>query len=358
MSKGWVRCQVGNFLLENEWDVEPGSVLVLFGPSGTGKTMTLRAIAGLAAPQDGKIEVGGQVVYDHAAGAWLPPPLRRVGYMPQDYLLFPHLDIAGNIAFGLHNLDPVSRAHRVSQLVEALQLGGLERRRVWELSGGQRQRAALARAMAPRPAVLLLDEPFSALDMELRRTVRGELRAVLKAARVPVVLVTHDREEALALGDAVQVMEQGRTIASGEPVRVLGHPPQARVARLVGVENLLRLAVRAVDTQAGVTVCERNGTSLEIPLVNARIGEEITVGIRADDIILASEEPRGLSARNRLPGRVASVEPWRAGYEVTLDCGFPLRCHVTQGALRELGITPGKAVWAVVKASSCFVVGD
>lgn len=221
--------------------------------------------------------------------------------------------------------------------MEALQLGGLEWRRVWELSGGQRQRAALARAMAPRPAVLLLDEPFSALDMELRRTVRGELRAVLKSARVPVVLVAHDREEALALGDNVQVMEQGRTIAGGEPVRVLGHPPQARVARLVGVENLLRLTVRVVDPQAGVTVCEGNGTSLEIPLVNGRVGEEITVGIRADDIILASEEPRGLSAHNRLPGRVAAVEPWRAGYEVTLDCGFPLRCHVPRVHCGSLG---------------------
>jgi molybdate transport system ATP-binding protein len=358
VTRGWLRLQLGAFRLENEWDVEPGSVLVLFGPSGSGKTMTLRAIAGLAGPQDGRIEVGGQVVYDHATGAWLPPHLRRVGYLPQDYLLFPHLDVAANIAYGIHSLDAASRARRVSELVEALQLGGLERRRVWELSGGQRQRAALARAMAPRPAVLLLDEPFSALDMELRRAVRGELRAVLKTARVPVVLVTHDREEALALGDAVQVMEQGRTIARGEPLRVLGHPPQARVARLVGVENLLRLTVRTVDPQAGVTVCEGSGTSLEIPLVSARVGEEITVGIRADDVILASEEPRGLSARNRLPGRVAAVEPWGAGYEVTLDCGFPLRCHVTEGALQELGITTGKAVWAVVKASSCFVVGD
>ncbi|MSQ11495.1 MAG: ABC transporter ATP-binding protein [Dehalococcoidia bacterium] len=357
MTRGWVRYQAGDFRLDTAWAVEPGSILVLYGPSGSGKSMTLRAIAGLVRPHEGHIEVGGRAVYDSAARVWAPPHQRRVGYLPQEYHLFPHLDVAGNIGYGLQGPAAAVR-RRVAGLVQAFRLDGLEGRKVWELSGGQRQRVALARALAPDPVALLLDEPFAALDVELRRAIRRELLPVLKSAGVPIVLVTHDREEALALGDEVLVMEAGCPIAKGDPLRVLEHPKQAGVARLVGVENLLRLTVTRVDSHAGVTTCTANRTELEVPLADAQVGQAITVGVRADDVILASEEPRGLSARNRLPGRVQAVEPRGPAYEVLLDCGIPLRCHVTQGALDELRIAPGVPIWAVIKASSCFVVEE
>ncbi|MBM3924619.1 MAG: molybdenum ABC transporter ATP-binding protein [SAR202 cluster bacterium] len=357
MIRGWIRHNAGGFSLESRLEAAAGSILVLFGASGSGKSLTLKAIAGLIRPREGRIEIGERVVLDHERGVWLPAHLRRVGYVPQDYQLFPHLDVAGNIAYGLNGKKAAEGKERVGELVQQFEMQGMERRRVWELSGGQRQRVAVARALASTPAALLLDEPFAALDTELRRSLRTELRDVLRAAGVPVVLVTHDKEEALAMGDAVVVMDNGRVSAQGEPVEVLGHPTQSRVARLTGVENLIEMTVEETHSMEGTMTCARGVFRLEAPLSDARWGQKVTLGIRASDIILASEEPKGLSARNRLPGRVVSVEAHGAGYEVTLDCGAPLRCHVTQGAIRELGIKPGAQLWAVIKASSIFLVG-
>jgi molybdate transport system ATP-binding protein len=332
--------------------------MVLFGPSGAGKTLTLRCIAGLLTPQEGRIEIDGRTVFDHAERINVPPHLRRVGYVPQDWMVFPHLDVSANIAYGLGKWAPGSKPARVGSLIERLGLRGLEARRVWELSGGQQQRVALARALAPDPAALLLDEPFSSLDMEIRRQVREEVRKVLKEVGIPVLLVTHDREEVLALGDWVAVIDNGRVIAQGEPVSVLGHPPRERVARLLGVENLLRLVVLEVLPEEGMMRCGRDGVLLEVPLSDARLGEEVTVGLRADDVLLASVEPVGLAARNVLRGRVAGVQRQGTSYRVEVDCGFPLVSHVTRSAVEELGFTSGAQVWAVVKAASCFVLGE
>ena len=234
MTAGWVRCELTNFTLETEWEAGPGEVLVLYGPSGAGKTTTLRAIAGLVRPREGHIEVGGRAVYDGEAKVWVAPHQRNVGYLTQQYNLFPHLTVGGNIRYGLSRQAAPEQRARVESLVGALQLEGMEGRRTWELSGGQQQRVALARALATNPAALLLDEPFSSLDAELRRAIRGEIRAILAQTNIPVILVTHDREEALALGDTVQVIDEGKTLDRGEPLRMLGQPGQGRVARLVG----------------------------------------------------------------------------------------------------------------------------
>lgn len=431
MSRGWVHCQIGGFSLQADWEIPPGQVLVLFGPSGSGKTTMLRAIAGLEPALAGHIEVGDRVVYDSATGVWQPPHRRRVGYLTQQYHLFPHLTVVENIAYGLRpnlvrlppmksSLTLLSRrgetkarpsqgggeqpppfqregttqasplpngeydsspdkewlggislpiAERVSGLVQAMHLEGLEHRRPWQLSGGQQQRVALARALAPQPQVLLLDEPFAALDSELRRVLRREVRQMLTRYKIPVLLVTHDREEALAMGDAVQVMDQGRTLSRGEPLPVLGQPGQGRVARLVGVENLLRLRIESWHPQDGTMVCTGNGVRLEVPLGDAGANTNdaaapadedalITVGVRASDIILATDALKRSSARNQLRGVVTAVEPRPPGYDVTLDCGLMLRVRITGTALAEMAIAPGQTLWAVFKASSCFLVQD
>jgi molybdopterin-binding protein len=187
---------------------------------------------------------------------------------------------------------------------------------------------------------------------------------MLAQSPVPVMLVTHDREEALALGDSVQVINEGRTLVTGEPLDVLGQPGQGRIARLVGVENLFDLTIQERNPRDGTMTCVGPGLRLEVPL-DSQISESgtpdggqdrVTVGIRASDIILAKEDLSGSSARNRLPGQVVSVEPRPPGYAVTLDCGQPMRCHITGAALEEMGIQPGQRLWAVFKASSCFLV--
>ncbi len=363
-ASGWVECRVGVFHLETDWVVEPGQVLVLFGPSGAGKSTTLRALAGLLRPVRGHVEVGGQVVYDSDDGTWVPTHERRLGYLTQQYHLFPHLKVAANIAFGLPDRKSPAAGERVSELSSLFQLEGLEERYPWELSGGQQQRVALARALASRPAILLLDEPFGSLDAELRRTLHRELRSMLVQSPVPVMLVTHDREEALALGDSVQVVNEGRTLVTGNPLEVLGQPGQGRVARLVGVENLFDLRVVERNSRDGTMTCVGPGLQLEVPLDSRTSGrsslegdqDRVTVAIRASDIILAKEELAESSARNRLPGEVLSVESRPPGYAVTLNCGQHLRCHITGAALEEMGIQTGQRLWAVFKASSCFLV--
>ncbi|MDE2843216.1 MAG: ABC transporter ATP-binding protein [Chloroflexota bacterium] len=362
LSNGWISYRVGQFSLAAQWEVEAGQLLTLFGPSGAGKTTLLRAIAGLVRPQEGSIRIGDRMVFDSDSGLFVPPHRRRVGFLTQGHHLFPHLTVAGNIAYGLARATPAGRQRRVAELVEMFQLNGLEQRRPDEISGGQQQRAALARALAPSPELMLLDEPFSSLDIELRRTLRGELREKLRAAAIPAILVTHDIEEAISMADQVQIIEGGQVGAAGNPLQLLGQPGQGRVARLVGVENLIPMVVTSVQPQDGTMVCARqDGGSprLEVPLSDVAQGDQVTVGIRASDIILSDSEPRGSSARNRLPGVVSDVRLRPPGYQVTLDCGgLDLSCHITGTSLNEMGIRSGDSLWAVFKASSCFLVRD
>lgn len=358
---GWAQYRIGRFSLETQWEALPGQVLVIFGPSGAGKTTLLRAIAGLLRPAAGRIEIGGQVVFDAAAKVWLPPHQRRVGFLTQQYHLFPHLTVAGNIAYGLADRKSPTGQSRVRELLHTFQLEGLENRRIGQISAGQQQRAALARALAPDPAVLLLDEPFTSLDTQLRRALRAELRAALTRASIPAIMVSHDIEEAISIGDRVQVIADGKTQAVGNPLAILGQPGQGQVARLVGVENLLSLRIVSRHPVDGTMLCAGpDGLQLEVPLGGLeQPGDTVTVGLRASDIILSHQEPTGSSARNRLPGIVAGIELRPPGYEVALNCsGAVLKCHITGASLTEMGIAPGSNLWAVFKASSCFLVQD
>jgi molybdate transport system ATP-binding protein len=335
-----------------------GGVLVLFGPSGAGKSTILQAIAGLLTPRAGEITLGGEVLFRRdrqGPKVNLPARHRRAGYVFQDYALFPHLTALDNVAYPLWHR-PGAKDRALNQL-RRVDLADLAHRYPHQLSGGQQQRVAIARALNAAPRILLLDEPFAALDLETRRRLRSQIKRILEETNIPTILVTHDREEALALGDEVQVIDRGRQLERGRPLNVLGQPGQGRVARLVGVENLLPLSVIARLPQDGTMLCG-GLLQLEVPLSDFSVGDMVTVGIRASDIILATEEPRGSSARNRLRGRVSAVELRPPGYQVRLDCqGTALQCHITGRSLEELGITEGMELWAVFKASSCFLVG-
>jgi len=226
------------FTLDVAWTAGDG-VAVLFGPSGAGKTLTLQCLAGLVHPDAGRIAVDDRVLFDAVAGVNLPPQQRRVGYVFQGYALFPHLTVAENVGFGLRDRPRAVRDTRVADVIARLDLGGLERRRPSDLSGGQRQRVALGRALAIDPALLLLDEPLSALDAPLRRALRDELRSILSGWGTAAVVVTHDFTEAYRLADRIIVYESGRVIQAAPRAELLWQPASEAVARVMGLRNVL-----------------------------------------------------------------------------------------------------------------------
>jgi molybdate transport system ATP-binding protein len=287
-----LRLQVPGFTLDVDWTAGEG-VAVLFGPSGSGKTLTLQCLAGLVHPQGGRIVLDGQVLFDAAAGIHLPPQQRRVGYVFQGYALFPHLNVAENLAFGLRHLPRPERARRTAAMSERLGLGQLERRYPRELSGGQKQRVALGRALATEPALLLLDEPLSALDMPLRRTLRDELRSILTEWKIPAVLVTHDLAEAYHLGDRVIVYEQGKVRQAGPRGELLWRPASESVARILGIRNILRGTVLEASVQ-GIRLLWR-GQHLEAmappePSSLPGPGRDVAFFVRPEDLRLIRKD--------------------------------------------------------------------
>ncbi len=350
-----------------ELDTAVGETLVLFGPSGSGKTTILRCLAGLEQPDAGRIALGGEVWFEAAEGRNLPPQRRRVGYLPQGLALFPHLDVAGNIAFGAGRLEGRARAARVRELVERFGLAGLEHRRPAELSGGQRQRVALARALAASPRLLLLDEPLSGLDAPTRERLRLELRDLLAEAGVSAIVVTHDRTEALVLGDRTAVLVDGVLRQVGPTLEVFDRPADEAVARVTGVETVL--AGEVVGEADGLLSVEVGGARLAVVDPEAAgggsegggpvPGERVLLTIRAEDVALAppgegrGARPGGTSARNRLAGRVVALEPHGPVVRVSVDCGaVRLVAAVTRPAVIDLGLAPGRPVEADVKATA------
>jgi molybdate transport system ATP-binding protein len=233
-----VRKALPGFTLDVSW-AAGDEVVTLFGPSGAGKTLTLQCLAGLMRPDSGRIVVNGTVFFDGGRGVDVPTQERRLGYVFQGYALFPHLSVRDNVAYGLRRLSASARRRRTQEVLERLGLADLAPRRPQELSGGQQQRVALGRALAPDPALLLLDEPLSALDLPLRQALRDDLRAVLTEWRTAAVLVTHDFTEAYRLGDRIVVYEDGHVIQAAPRAELLWQPASQNVARIVGIRNVL-----------------------------------------------------------------------------------------------------------------------
>lgn len=329
------------------------SVTVLFGPSGCGKTTVLRCLAGLERPEDGVIQFGAETWLDSARDISLAPQRRGVGFVFQDYALFPHLTVAGNLGYGLRHLSPSERASRVSELIERFDLRGVESHRPGALSGGQQQRVALARTLARRPRLLLLDEPLSALDSRLREQLRGQLRHLLAACDIPVLLVTHDRDEALALGDELIVMSAGTVRQSGPVLEVFNRPIDAEVANIVHVETLQ--PGRVVTVRDGLATVEVGTVSI-VALAPPSGVREVVVCVRGEDVILQRGDGAASSVRNRLAGRVVALHPGSPLTRVELDVGFPLFALVTRPACEELALRPGLNVTALIKTPAVHLI--
>ena len=269
-----------------------GEIGVLIGPSGCGKTSLLRAVAGLEPLAGGSISLGDELLGDAASGRHLAPEQRRIGMVFQDYALFPHLSVAQNVAFGLHGLPKAQRELRVAELLDLVGLGSAAKRAPHQLSGGQQQRIALARALAPAPRLLLLDEPFSSLDVDLRERLAQELRAILKRTGTTALFVTHDQLEAFALGDVIGVMHRGR-LDQWDSAYQLYHRPATRfVADFIGhgVFAPARIVDGADGPRVHTPVGDLNDVE-ECPLPGAYPGGECEVLLRADDIVHDDSSP-------------------------------------------------------------------
>jgi len=261
--------------------VERGRILALLGPSGCGKTTTLRLIAGFETPDAGRITIAGRTIADARAGVHVEPEARGVGIVFQDYALFPHLTVGENVAFGLPR---TARGERVGQILDLVGLADLTDRYPHELSGGQQQRVAVARALAPAPAVILLDEPFSNLDADLRAQMRDEVEKILRSTGTTAVFVTHDQEEAFTIADQVGVLDRGRLEQLGPPEAIYHHPATPFVAEFVGAADFLP---GIVTSQGIVTEIGVFGN-----VEGREPGEKVRVMIRPDDVTFVPD-PQG-----------------------------------------------------------------
>ena len=333
---------------------------VVFGPSGAGKSTLLDCVAGLLKPDAGWISLDGESFFDAAQKIFIPPPQRRIAYVLQSLALFPHLTIEGNVNYGIAGLASEERSARSEQILAAFHIENLRKRKPSELSGGEKQRVALARSLVTKPRVLLLDEPLTGLDTALRQAILRDLRAWNEANGIPILYVTHNRDEADAIGERMVALVNGRVVDSGPPREVLDAPRSLAVARSVGFENVLRgevLERRVADGVMKVRLAE-GSCEWEVPLSAAREGSSVQIAIRAGDILVANEMPRGISARNILAGTLRSLEPQGSTVVAVVDAGAQFNVHLTPGAVRALKLRAQLAVWLIVKTHSCHLVGE
>jgi molybdate transport system ATP-binding protein len=329
--------------------VEDG-ITALFGPSGAGKTTLLRCIAGLLAPDEGRIIRDGEVLFDSAAGVNLPPERRRVGFVFQDLRLFPHLTVEQNLKYGWRLLPDYERLVSPDRVRDLLELGPLRSRAAASLSGGEARRVALGRALLSSPAVLLLDEPLAGLD-EARKGAALSLVARVRAEfGVPTLFVSHSLSEILELTTRVAVLDQGELIGHGDIAEVLGREEVFRLADSLGLESLIEVEV--LDQTGEVTLVGLGPHRISLPKVDRPPGTRALVAIRPQDVVLARAPVEGISAQNALEGTVTQVTRLSDRVLVSIDVGATVRAEITRRSEAELGIAPGTRIWCLVKVFS------
>ena len=363
-----LRLPLAHFPIECKFRMER-EVVVLFGPSGAGKTSVLDGIAGFRTPPEGRIELGGRVLFCSKNSVNLPVRQRRIGYLSQQPALFPHLTVQENVGYGLLDLPREQREARVQAILERFHIPHLAASRPAAISGGEQQRVALARALVCEPELLLLDEPLAALDLRLKSLLLDALFEWQRERAVPMLYVTHDRSEAFSLARRVLVMEMGRIVADGAPHRVFDAPVSRDQAALSGYENIFEAVVQEAHPEQGTMTCRivdpsrqarlAGATSLllESPLAMRSEGESASLAVRAGDILVATSLPSGISARNILSGHIRLIEDRDGMAELRVLCAAgetetEFCVHITRGALHDLALEPGKAVWLIIKTHS------
>jgi molybdate transport system ATP-binding protein len=345
------------FDLEVQLAASPG-VTVIVGHSGAGKTTLLRCIAGLSNPEEGRIAIGDHVLFDSRNEIRLEPARRKVAFVFQDLALFPHLTVENNVVYGLRRLDRAERNRRMREILASFQIEHLGGRFPREISGGEQQRVALARSLVTEPQVLLLDEPLSSLDSRTKLLIIDDLQRWNRTRRIPILYVTHDHDELLALGDRAIVLEQGKIVTDGSPLDVISNPLRLATVQRERFENVFDATVVELREQDGTMVCELTGTSIrvEVPLAQVAVGSEVCLGIRADDILVASSQPAILGDYNVIPGQITRVERNGAVVEASVSCGAEFRVHLASRAVEPHGLEASASIWMMIRTRACRVV--
>ncbi len=287
------------FSLDLEFKAEAG-VTVLFGPSGSGKTLTLDSIAGFVRPDEGRVMLDDQILFDGAAHVNLAPQRRNCGYVFQNYALFPHMTLRENLEFAVEKRPRLERHRRVNEMIERFRLQDAAGRRPHEVSGGQRQRCSIARALIGSPRVLLLDEPTQGLDAPLRAEFYEAIQRVRTDFKTPVLLVTHDLDECFEIGEEMLVLREGRIVQSGSPRKILDQPANLDVARLLGKFNLLAAEIRALDPGRNSSRVQVGGYELDGPYFPGHLrGDRVTLCVRPEQLRACS--PNGRPGANQIP---------------------------------------------------------
>jgi molybdopterin-binding protein len=334
---------LGEFILtEISLNIEEGEYFIILGPTGAGKTVLLESIAGLYPVKSGEIWLRGKEVTS------VEPEKRKISIVYQDHVLFPHLSVKDNIIFGLrmHKTRADEVANRLNWVTELLGISHLLHRRPDTLSGGEKQKVALGRAIITRPELLLVDEPLSALDPETRESVQKELRQLHKALEITILHVTHDFEEAIALGNRIAVIGEGHLMQVGTPEEVFRHPNSEFVARFAMTRNIF--IGKAKKKPSGDTIFKVGGTEF---IIAADVEGTYHASIRPEDILISSEPIRS-SARNCFPGTITNVVDKGSTLYVTVSIPPGLSCLVTRHSFGEMGLHEGKRVYITFKASS------
>jgi molybdate transport system ATP-binding protein len=345
--------QLGAFRLAVTFSAE-APIVGLFGRSGAGKTSVINAIAGITKPARGHIRIGDASLFESATGIDLKPEERRIGYVFQDALLFPHMDVEDNLLYGQRLRPARDRVIEAARVIELLGLGALLRRKAPTLSGGEKQRVAIGRALLAQPRILLLDEPLAALDVPRKTEILDYIERLRDELHIPIVYVSHSIAEISRLADTVVVLSDGTCLAVGDVDDVMGRLDLRPATGRYEAGSLIETQVAAHDGDDQLTTLAFDGGELVVPHLDAAIGERVRARIRARDVSLATQRPAGISILNVLPGRVTALDALSGPIvDVQLAVGSAtLNARITRRSFRQLGIGVGQDVYALIKAVS------
>ena len=346
--------QYKSFKLSIEADLKPG-VTAIFGNSGSGKTSLLNCISGLMSPDRGYIRLNGEELFNSKSKINVKPENRRIGYVLQDSLIFPHLSVIDNINYGYKLVPRENRKIEPDDLIQIMGLTEVLDRRPTELSGGEARRVAIARALAISPNILMLDEPMQGLDFGVRGSIIRYLTQIQNELNMHMILVSHSISEVLVLAQNIIILNKGEKVAEGSMREILSSRGLTNVIDVSQLENVFESIVKDNGQTSGLGIIMLNDLEIEVPVFHAKIGSKATASIRASDIIIAKHPPEGLSARNVLKGIITDIADSVQSAVIYVDVGTILIAEITRRSLRELDLKIGSEVHLIIKANSVGV---